>query len=351
MNPSALPKTYTPQQLVSVIVSCRNDVRRIRRFMETLLVQEGGPDLACEVLVADGMSTDGTRQVLEAWKPQFQDLVVLDNEGQTVSSGLNVAIREARGEIIVRMDVRSEYAPDYIRQCVAALKETGADNVGGPALAEGITYMQRAISAAYRSSFGCGGARFHNPVFEGYVDTVTPGCWYKSTLERLGLFDESLVGDQDDELNLRLIRQEGKIWQTPRIRSWYCPRSSLAALARRSVQGGYWKVQVMKKHHVPASWRHFVPGAFTAALLIFGLAAPFERISAEIFLAVAGMCVLANLTAAVIVCSKPENWTLLPVMPLVFAAHHLSYGFGFLRGLWDSLRHRKPAEAFTALVQ
>jgi succinoglycan biosynthesis protein ExoA len=159
--------------------------------------------------------------------------------------------------------------------------------VGGPGLAEGDSYIQRAISVAYRSPFGFGGARLHDPTYEGDADAVTNGCWWKSTLERLGLFDEFFVRNQDDELNLRLVLQGGKIWQTPRIRSWYHPRSSLMALVFQYAQSGYWEVQVMKKHRMPAAWRHLVPGVFVAILLVFGLTALFARVSERIFLVIA----------------------------------------------------------------
>ena len=336
---------------VSVIVPCRNEKRHIQPFLESLLAQEPGPDLDCEFLIADGLSDDGTRDILADWQRRFRTFVIIDNENQTVSSGLNEAIRQATGEIIIRMDVHSEYAPDYIRQCVAALQQTGAENVGGPALARGTTYMQKAICLAYKSRFGCGGALFHNPDYEGYVDTVTYGCWRKSTLERLGLFDEGFVRNQDDELNLRTTRRGGKIWQTPRIRSWYSPRASLIALARQYGQYGYWKVQVMKKHRIPASWRHLAPGSFVAALILFGVTAPFLPVSARIFAALAGTYLAAGLIASFVACRKPENWLLFPAMPFVFASYHFSYGLGFLRGLWDVAMRRKPVPAFTAVVR
>ncbi len=338
-------------QIVSIIVPCRNEIRHIRAFLESLLAQELGSGLECEFLIADGMSTDGTRAMLAEWQKRFKNFAILDNPALTVSAGLNAAIRQARGEIILRMDVHSEYAPDYIRQCVVTLRETGADNVGGPALALGTTYMQRAICVAYRSPFGCGGARFHDPDYEGDVDTVTYGCWYKSTLEQLGLFDEVLVRNQDDELNLRLIRRGGRIWQTPRIRSWYRPRASLTALARQYSQYGYWKVRVMRKHRLPGSWRHCVPGIFVGALLVFGITAPFAQLSAWVLKVLVGSYVLVSIAASVIACRKTENLSLAPMMPLVFAAYHLSYGFGFLRGLWDAAISRGPGDAFTALVR
>jgi glycosyltransferase involved in cell wall biosynthesis len=336
---------------VSVLVPCRNEVRHIRIFLQSLLAQQLGPGLECEILIADGMSDDGTRDVLGEWQSRFKALVVIDNHNQTVSSGLNAAILRANGDIIVRMDVHSEYAPDYIQQCVNVLDETGADNVGGPALACGTTYVQKAICVAYRFPFGCGGARFHDPYYEGLVDTVTYGCWRRSTLERIGLFDEMLVRNQDDELNLRLARQGGKIWQTPRIRSWYYPRASLAALGRQYGQYGYWKVYVMRKHRLPASWRHLAPGTFVAALLLFGITAPFAAVSAAILKMIVGTYAVANLGASVVACRKPENLVLLSIMPVVFATYHLSYGLGFLRAMLDIAFHRRPAGSAIELVR
>lgn len=337
--------------MVSIIVPCRNEIRHIEPFLESLAAQELGPGLDCEVVIADGISDDGTREILQAWQSRLGNMRVLDNPQQTVSNGLNAAIGAARGDIIIRMDVHSEYGPNYVRECVRALNETGADNVGGPALARGKAYVQRAICVAYRSRFGCGGARFHDPDYEGFVDTVTYGCWRKATLERVGLFDPALVRNQDDELNLRLIRQGGKIWQTPRIQSWYWPRASLSALARQYSQYGYWKVQVLRKHRIPASWRHLAPGAFAAALLVFAITAPFAHLSSVLLALLAGVYLAASLVASAAACSSVENGALLPIMPLVFATYHFSYGTGFLLGLCDAALGRGPSRSFTSLVR
>ena len=336
---------------VSVIVPCRNEIRLIRSFLESLLRQDLGPDLDCEFLIADGMSNDGTRQVLADFQSRFTSLVIRDNQSQTVSSGLNSGILQARGNIIIRMDVHSEYAPDYIRQCVITLEDTGADNVGGPALPTGLSYLQRSICLAYQSAFGCGGARFHDPSFEGYVDTVTYGCWRKSTLIRLGLFDEELVRNQDDELNLRLTRSGGKIWQTPRIRSWYHPRSTLRELARQHLQYGYWKARVIRKHKIPASARHLVPGGFALTLLLLSTAALFWPFSARMLALLLTTYGVASVLASLIACWKRRNLLFLPVMPVVFAAYHLPYGLGFLGGLCDIILRRRPSRTLTALTR
>lgn len=335
-------------RLVSVIIPCRNEIRYIQPFLESLLSQEVDAEVECEFLIAEGMSDDGTRDILAAWQPRFKRLTIIDNEARTVPIGLNKAIRRARGEVIIRMDVHSEYATDYVQQCLAALDRHQADNVGGPAVARGTTYLQRAIALAHQSRFGCGGARFHDPSYEGYVDTVMYGCWRKSKLEELGLFDEELVRNQDDELNLRLTRQGGKIWQTPLIRLWYSPRSSLQGLARQYAQYGYWKVKVIRKHQIPASWRHLVPAAFAASLLILGIFANFSWWGRWLFAVLLGTYLLASIGASLLACRSPKNWWLIPEMPVVFAVYHFSYGIGFLFGLWDLAVNRKPAATFAA---
>ena len=320
-------------RLVSVIVPCRNEMRYLHPFMRSLQTQEMPEGVAMEVLIADGMSTDGTRAALDEYRAADPRIVVFDNPRGIVPPGLNEAVRRAHGTVIVRMDVHSEYAPDYVRQCLAVLEETGADNVGGPArtMAEG--YMQKAIALAYHSGFACGGARFHDPSYEGAVDTVTFGCWPRRTLEETGPFDELLVRNQDDEHNLRILRRGGRIWQSPRIRCWFKPRSSLRALFRQYAQYGFYKVYVIRKHRLPASPRHLVPAAFVGGLAGLVLLAPFYSPAAILAVLGAGAYAAASVAAAVLACRTPGGLKYLPVLPLVFAVYHLSYGLGFLRGL------------------
>jgi len=318
-------------RLVSVIVPCRNEIRYIRPFLDSLAAQQLPPGVALEIFIADGMSDDGTRALLDRYAAAHPEVKVFDNPGRIVPTGLNEAIRRARGEVIIRLDVHSEYAPDYLAQCLAVLEETGADNVGGPArtMAEG--YLQQAIALAYHSGFACGGARFHNPDYEGLVDTVTFGCWRKRTLEELGLFDEVLVRNQDDELNLRLVRRGGRVWQSPRIRCWFKPRSSLRALFRQYYQYGFWKVYVIRKHRLPASIRHLVPPLFVAGLLALPWLALVSAPARWLLALWGGSYLLANAAATLLACKSQPRF--LPLMPVVFAAYHFSYGLGFLRGL------------------
>ncbi|MGA2713492.1 MAG: glycosyltransferase family 2 protein [Bryobacteraceae bacterium] len=343
---------------ISVIVPCRNEKRHIRAFLESVFAQEVDPQCDVEILVADGMSDDGTREVLQEYSAQRPAVRVIDNPGRIVSTGLNAAIRAATGDLIIRMDAHTTYAPDYIRECVRAAAESGADNVGGPWVATGRGLIGRAIAAAFRVPFCTGGGKAHDPDYAGEIDTVYLGCWPRSVFDRVGLFDPELVRNQDDEFNFRLRRSGGKIWQSPRIKSSYTPRASLWALFRQYLQYGFWKVAVIRKHGAPASWRHLVPLMFVLAnafLLAFaafsGGLRSYALIAWAALLAVYfGMAITAALGAC-----RRNGWDLLPLLPVVFLTYHLSYGLGFLFGViyWPAARwnRTRPSTMFTRLTR
>lgn len=324
---------------ISIVVACRNEAKYIQRFMKSLLAQDfAGYDW--EAVIADGASNDGTRGLLTEIAASNPQIIVIDNPGKIASSGLNAAIRAASGEVVLRMDAHTEYAVDYVRKCVEILDATGASNVGGPARTRAEGVCARAIQAAYHSKFSSGGARFHDDSFTGYVDTVPYGCWRKDTLERLGLFDESLVRNQDDELNLRILRNGGKIWQSSEIVSWYSPRNTLLSLFGQYFQYGFWKVPVICKYKSPASWRHLVPGVFVLANLtllcmllgsaVFGHPT-VKRIMLELELVLLCGYMIGCVVAACF-SAKRFGWQLFRYLPSTFAVFHCSYGLGFLSG-------------------
>lgn len=317
--------------IVSVVTAVRNERTAIGRFLDSVAAQ----DLAgveWEVIAAEGMSDDGTREILDRRAREWARLTVIDNPLRIAATGLNAAVRRARGEVVVRMDAHTEYAPDYIRECLAALDRTGAENVGGPAQTRASGWLARAIAAAFHSAFASGGAKFHNPDYEGPVDTVPYGCWQRETLERVGLFDETLAHDQDDELNLRIIRSGGRVWQSPRIRSWYRPRGTLRALFAQQFGYGFWKVAVIRKHGHAGAWRPFAPAAAVLAGLCLAFLAPFAKWALVTLGLLAGAWLIAGLVASAAAAHR-RGWDLLPLLPAVFATYQLAYGVGFLAGL------------------
>jgi hypothetical protein len=249
--------------------------------------------------------------------------------------------------VIVRMDVHTRYAEDYVSSCLAVLAQTGADNVGGPTLTEATGPWQRAVAAACASAFAVGGARERFYPFEGEVETVVYGCWHRDTLLRIGMFDEALVRNQDDELNLRLRRGGGRIWQSPRIRSWYRPRASLGALYSQYYQYGFWKVAVIRKHTLPASWRHLVPGAFIGSLALLAATAPWWGAGRTLLAAELGAYGLFLALGALSI-ARRAGWGLLPLLPPTLACFHLAYGLGFLDGVLRG-RGRRARMSMSAL--
>jgi hypothetical protein len=249
-----------------------------------------------------------------------------------------------------------------VRSCVEVLHETKADNVGGPALTRANGYIAQTIAHAYHTSFARGGAKFHDSRYEGSVATVPYGCWRKSTLERIGEFDERLVRSEDFELNLRIVSCGGTVWQSPKITSWYWPRSSLSGLFGQNFQYGFWKVAIIRKHRRITSWGNLVPGSSVLAGAILpmfavgaslGGSAWWRKIFLDEWLALVGVYFIASLPSAFSVAMR-KGWKFLPFMPVVFAVYHLSYAFGSLLAFlyrpaaWDRPnRARKILSAIT----
>lgn len=329
-----------PAQRVSVIIACRNEAGHVGDLLRSVSAQRLPPDTSLEVLIADGMSEDGTWDILVDASLRDGRIHPFLNAARIVSTGLNEAIRRASGEWILRMDAHTVYAPDYIAECLSVSARTGADNVGGPARTIAHTPFQNVAQMVYHSRLGSGGACFHNPGYEGPVDTVCYGCWKRETLLDLGGFDECLVRNQDDELNLRLTRRGGRIWQSPRIQSWVAPRSSLGRLFRQYLEYGYWKVFVIRKHRLPASWRHLVPALFVAALSALLLAAPVSAMAGTLLLLLVALYAAIVLATSAVLCGQSRRWTCLAELPLAFAAVHLAYGIGFWVALFDLFLHR-----------
>lgn len=338
------PRPSVPSTVrVSVIVPCRNEAAHLDDFLGSVFAQRLPPGLDLEVLVADGDSDDGTRARLAAWQAREPRLVVIDNPRRIVSTGLNAAWAAARGEVVVRMDVHTTYAPDYVATCVQVLAETGADCVGGAWRPAG----DGAIANAFRSRFGSGGAASRRTDYSGPVDTVYLGAWRRETLQALGGFDEALVRNQDDELALRITRGGGRLWQDARIVSHYTPRASYAALWRQFHQYGYWKVAVIRKHRLPASPRHLVPFAFVATLALLALAAPWSTAAAGALAALVLLYAGAALANGLLAAPRQA-----PGVAWATACMQLGYGLGFGRGLLDmAVLRRGPGAAMTRLTR
>jgi glycosyltransferase involved in cell wall biosynthesis len=318
---------------VTVIMPIRNEGAFITRSLGAVLDQDYPAELM-QVLVADGMSDDGTREMVVelARTHPDHDVELVDNPGRIVPTGFNAALDRARGDVIVRVDGHTIVAPDYVSQCVAALAASGADNVGGRMDAEGSGPVAAAIALATSSRFGVGDSQFHYATGEHWVDTVYLGAWPREVFARVGPFDPEMVRNQDDEFNYRLRAAGGRILLTDRIRSRYYSRASLRTLFRQYRQYGLWKVRVLQKHPRQMSARQFVPPVFAAVVYGGAVLAPVSPAVRRAWTASLGAYALAALTASMSV-ARRAGWRHLPVLPAAFAAVHVGYGTGFLAGL------------------
>jgi len=301
----------------------------------TSILQNNYPKDKLEILVVDGMSTDKTVELIKEFTREYSFIKVLDNPQKIQAVALNMGIQNSKGEIIMRMDAHNIYEKDYISKCMKYLQEYIVDNVGGIWITEPgtKTYLANTIAFALSSSYGVGNAYFRIGSEEPKeVDTVPFGCYKKEVFNRIGLFDEEFVICQDDEFNYRLRESGGKILLVPEIKSYYYARSTLTSLWRQYFRYGFWKVRVFQKHPRMMQIRQFIPGLF-----VFGLIFSFIiSIFSPKFLWVLGFIVISYLIGASFFSSKiaqKYSWKYFPIMPIVFAILHISYGSGFLIGL------------------
>jgi succinoglycan biosynthesis protein ExoA len=319
---------------VSIIMPVRNEERAITRVLKCLLAQDYPQD-RMEIIVADGMSTDGTRSIVSAGAACDSRIRLLDNPRRIMPSGFNLGLKAARGDIIMMMGGHTEIAPDYIRTSAGLLQKGLADCVGGPIKTVGETGVAQAISLAMSSRFGVGGSAFRIGCCERkYVDTVAFGAYTRDIMERAGPLDEELVHAQDDEFNYRLRKVGGRILITPELRSRYTSRSSMPSLWRQYFHYGYWKVRILQKHPRQMQVRQFVPAVFVFSILaslVFAGIRP--AMGTPMMLLLGGSYLLAMWFVSMSLALRSE-WRLAPAIALSFPVLHFSYGSGFLVGLF-----------------
>lgn len=318
--------------LVSILMPVRNEAAYIERSLSAVLAQDYPAD-KMQIIVVDGMSDDGTRQMLQRFQAQHPQLLLLDNPGRIVPKALNAGIPLAQGQILIRVDGHCQVAPDYVRRCVQHLQQGEVDGVGGPTETVGETRLARWIALAMSSPFGVGNSAFRTRKDQTCLaDTIPFPAYTREIVQRAGPYDEELVRNQDDEYNYRLRSLGAKLLLAADVHSVYYSRSSLSTLWRQYFQYGFWKVRVLQKHPRQMSLRQFAPPVFAAALLGSALLALVSPIGRWLLALVAGLYLLANLAASLWTAARSDPGAIV-LLPLIYAILHLSYGLGFLLGL------------------
>ena len=325
---------------VSVVVPCFNEEHTITLLLDALNNQTY-PREQMEVIVADGLSTDRTRQKITAFQQQHSDLSlqVIDNPTRRIPTGLNLAINHAKGEFVVRLDAHSVPNENYIQRSITNLEKNLGWNVGGvwdihPA---NDSWIAHSIALAAAHPLGVGDARYRFAEKASAVDTVPFGAFKRKLIDEIGPFDESLLANEDYEFNLRIRRAGGTLWLDPAIRSKYFSRPTLPALARQYTRYGYWKWQMLKRYPASLRWRQALPPLFVLSLLLLPLLSLFwpallilwglEVVSYALLLLIAGLHKGLQIS---------KLWPLIG-LPMAITSMHISWGSAFL---WSMLHTR-----------
>jgi glycosyltransferase involved in cell wall biosynthesis len=335
------------EPLVSIIIPCFNEEKSIGELLDNILLQDYPAD-RLEVFIIDGMSTDRTHDIIMGYSGRHQFIRLLKNEKRFVPFALNMGILESKGDVIVRMDVHSLYPQDYISRLVKSLYELNADNVGGvlQTLPSGSSPKARAIALALSSPFGVGDSRFRVGVKEARkVDTVPFGCFRRELFNRIGMFDQELLRNQDDEFNARIIENGGSVYLLPDIVITYYARPDIASLSRMFFQYGYFKPLVNRKLKRPSSLRQFIPPLFVLFLLAGWTFSFISTGFLYLYAAVAGLYILANLVFTIKSAWSGGKASTVFFLPWIFFIQHMAYGFGYLGGLINFVFMKKSQES------
>jgi glycosyltransferase involved in cell wall biosynthesis len=325
---------------VSVIVPCYNEQSTIRLLLDALYEQTF-PREEMEVVIADGMSMDDTRDEIGAFQKDHPDLDVriVDNPLRSIPSAVNRAIESSRGEVIVRLDAHSKPYPDYVERCVDAIEANRGDNVGGVwEIRPGSdSWIAKSIAAAAAHPLGVGDALYRHAKHAAEVDTVPFGSFRRELIDHIGYFDETLLTNEDYEFNTRIRKANGRIWLDPSIRSIYFARSSLMELMQQYWRSGFWKWQMLRRYINTLRWRQALPPLFVLSLITLMVGSFFVPVVGLVLAGELFLYFLALVMAGLQVGLRDRNLYLLIGLPMAISVMHISWGSGFL---WSILSTR-----------
>lgn len=331
--------TLTPflrREKVSVIVPCRNEEGTIGLLLQALLAQTW-PAEEMEVVLADGMSEDGTRAEVERFMTAHPRLEVriVDNPRRNIPAALNIALAAARHPYIVRLDAHCVPQPDYVERSIVALQAGLAENVGGvwDIQPRNPSWQARSIAAAAANPVGVGDALYRFTREPAYVDTVPFGAFRTDYLRELGGYDETLLSNEDYELNQRIRLGGGRIWLDPAIRSVYYARPTLRSLAVQYLRYGRWKARMLLRYPKTLRWRQALPPLFVAGLVLLAIAALFLPLARFLLLITLVLYSSALAAAAVPQALRLRDAGLVPGIMAAIATMHSMWGVGFWLGL------------------
>lgn len=323
---------------VSVVIPCLNEEKTIQQVLDALYNQTYPTELM-EVVIADGGSSDGTRDVIAAYQKTHAKLKLrlVENPKRVIPAGVNVAMQASTGEIIVRMDAHSIPQKDYVSRCVEGLEAGLGENVGGrwDIMPSNQGWIARSIALAAGHPIGVGDAQYRHSDTAAEVDTVPYGAFYRGLLDTVGLFDETLIANEDYEFNTRIRQSGGKIWFDPQIRCQYFARPNLSRLAKQYWTYGFWKLKMLQRYPGSIRWRQFLPPAFLLGLIGLALTGIFFTPALYVLIGVIALYLFILFLVGVQQSLKEKKIAFVLGVPLAIATMHFSWAAGFLASIFS----------------
>lgn len=303
------------------------------------VLQQTYPRSSMEMLIADGLSQDRTREIISDFRRVHPDLAVSvqDNPSRTIPSGLNLAGAAARGEVIIRLDAHCIPIPEYVERCVEALEAGKGSVVGGVWIIQpgGRGFVADGIAQAAAHPLGVGDAMYRLHAAEGSVDTVPFGAFRRRLFDELGGFDRNLLTNEDYEFNARVRQRGGVVWLDPRIQSIYIARASLPALARQYWRYGFWKLKMLQRHPGSIRWRQALPPLFVLSLVVLAVLSFFSPSARLILAAEVAVYLVVLIAAGLEAAIRLRTPILIAGLGLAIATMHIAWGSGFLWSIFS----------------
>ena len=315
---------------ISIVMPIYNENKYIENCINSLLKQDY-PLEKMEWIFVDGNSKDETVAKIKKYQDLYPKLIkILNNPKKIVPCAMNIGIKESKGEYIIRLDAHADYDYNYISKCIEYLKKTNADNVGGIAITKSKGFIGNTIAKMLSCKFGVGNSEFRTEGKEGYVDTVPFGAFKRDVFEKYGFYDERLIRNQDNELNYRIRKNNGKIYLSDQIKfSYYC-RDSIKGIVNMAIKNGMWNIITMKLCPGSMGIRHFIPMLFLCSLFVMPILSIFSNLFLYLFVIEMGMYFILDLYFSKKMAKNIKEFFLLLYL---FPLFHITYGYGSIKGI------------------
>jgi glycosyltransferase involved in cell wall biosynthesis len=319
------------EPFVSIIIPMRNEEQYIKKCLQSFIDQDYPKD-RFEIIVVDGQSEDNSSIIVAELTELYNNIKIIDNKEKITPIALNIGLKYSKGEVIIIFSSHGYADENFILNNILVHSAKNVDCVGGTINTVGEDFQSNAIALAQSSIFGVGNSLFRYSKKAQFVDTVAFGAYSKEVFDKIGYFDETLVRNQDFEFNHRLIKNGGKIFLDPSIKSYYYARSSIGKLFMQYLKYGFWKVRVVSIHGDAFRFRYQVPAIFVLSLIAFSILSLFQNLFLILLLSVLSAYLFVIMVASILLSIK-SRFTNIILLPIAFWALHFGFGIGFLGGI------------------